>query len=61
MGADHSIAMVSLQRKDRLNHIQDVFRSNVSERISNASKGFFFVVGAPHATAHINIATLQLS
>ena len=53
--------MIPLKGKDRLDQVKDVFRCHITQGISGAGEGLFFVVGAAHATTDIDIAAPQFA
>ena len=55
------IPVVPLQRQDRLNHIENVGGIDVTQGIRCASEGLLLVVGATHATAHVDVAAPQFA
>ena len=55
------ITVIPLQRQDRLNHIQNVGSIDVTQRIRRAGEGLLLVVGAAHATAHVDVAAPQIA
>ena len=52
------VTVVALQGQDRLHQIQQVFAGYVAEGVGRAGEGFLLVVGAAHATAHVDVAAL---
>ena len=55
--AHFTIPVVPLQRQDRLNDIKNVSGIDVAQRIRSAGEGLLLVVGAAHATTHVNVAS----
>ena len=54
-----TISVIPLQGHDRLKQIKNIRRLHVAERIGRSGKGVFLVMGAAHATAHVDIAAFQ--
>ena len=56
-----AVTVIPLQGKDRLHQVKDVLRCHIAQGISGAGEGFLFLVGAAHATTHIDIAAPQFA
>ncbi len=52
-----AISVVALQGQDRLDQIQNVVCSHVTQWVSGAGEGLLLVVGPAHASTHVDIAT----
>ena len=59
MAACLAVAVVALERDDRLNQIEHMLRCHVAERIGGAGEGLLLVVGAAHTSAYVDIAAFE--
>ena len=50
-----AIAVVPLHRRNCLHQIEHMLGRHIAQGIGRAGKGFFLVVGAPHATAQVSL------
>ena len=59
--AHFPVAVVPLQRQDRLDHIENVRGVDIAQGVRRAGEGLLLVVGAAHATADVDVATTQFA
>jgi len=54
-----AISVVPLEGKNRLNQVKHLIGCYVTKGVSDPGKGLLLVMGSTHASAHVDVATLQ--